>query len=110
MKYHSLVELLQALATDCADKQLYRVLNDKLEIENQLDMITLNTKARAIAAYLQEKSIHPNERALLVYPTGLDFITAFMGCLYAGVIAVPVSPPLNKTLMKRFQHISEQEK
>lgn len=107
MKYHSLVELLQALASDCAGKQLYRLLNDKLEIENQLDMITLNTKARAIAAYLQEKSIHPNERALLVYPSGLDFITAFMGCLYAGVIVVPTSPPLNKTLMKRFHHISE---
>lgn len=33
------------------------------------------------------------ERALLLYPTGLEFIAAFFGCLYAGVIAVPVPPP-----------------
>ena len=33
------------------------------------------------------------KRALLLYPTGLEFIAAFFGCLYAGVIAVPVPPP-----------------
>jgi len=35
-------------------------------------------------------------RALLLYPPGLEFIAAFFGCLYAGVIAVlclhPISP------------------
>ena len=29
----------------------------------------------------------------MLYPTGLEFIAAFFGCLYAGVIAVPVPPP-----------------
>ena len=33
------------------------------------------------------------ERALLVYPAGLDFIIAFFGCLQAGVVAVPASLP-----------------
>ena len=33
------------------------------------------------------------ERALLLYPAGLEFIAAFFGCLYAGVVAVPVYPP-----------------
>src|SRR5262249_20589376 len=31
--------------------------------------------------------------ALLVYPPGLEFISAFFGCLYGGAIAVPVYPP-----------------
>ncbi|MEM7593985.1 MAG: MupA/Atu3671 family FMN-dependent luciferase-like monooxygenase, partial [Cyanobacteria bacterium P01_A01_bin.83] len=33
------------------------------------------------------------QRALLLYPSGLEFIAAFFGCLYAGVVAVPVYPP-----------------
>jgi acyl-CoA synthetase (AMP-forming)/AMP-acid ligase II/acyl carrier protein len=33
------------------------------------------------------------ERALLLYPPGLEFIAAFFGCLYAGVVAVPAYPP-----------------
>ena len=39
------------------------------------------------------RAITPGERALLLYPPGLDFIAAFFGCLYAGVLAVPVLPP-----------------
>ena len=35
----------------------------------------------------------PGERALLLYPPGLEFVAAFFGCLYAGVVAVPAYPP-----------------
>ncbi len=31
--------------------------------------------------------------AMLLYPPGLDFVCAFLGCLYAGVIAIPVYAP-----------------
>lgn len=33
------------------------------------------------------------ERVLLVLPFGVDFITGFFGCLYAGAVAVPLYPP-----------------
>jgi acyl-CoA synthetase (AMP-forming)/AMP-acid ligase II/acyl carrier protein len=33
------------------------------------------------------------ERALLLHPPGLEFVAAFFGCLYAGVVAVPAYPP-----------------
>lgn len=49
-------------------------------------------RARTIAARLQENHLE-GERALLVYPACLEFNAAFLGCLYAGVIAVPVYPP-----------------
>ncbi len=35
------------------------------------------------------------ERALLLYPSGLDYLAGFFGCLYAGVVAVPAYPPRN---------------
>ena len=33
------------------------------------------------------------ERALLLYPPGLEYVAGFFGCLYAGVVAVPAYPP-----------------
>ncbi len=38
---------------------------------------------------------------MLIYPPGLDFITAFFGCLYAGVIAIPTYPPKPNRSMER---------
>ena len=55
-------------------------------------MAQLNQRAQAIAAYLQS-FCEPGDRALLLYPSGLEFIAAFFACLYAGVVAVPVYPP-----------------
>jgi len=52
----------------------------------------LQERARAIAARLQQQNA-AGKTALLFYPPGLDFITAFFGCLCAGVIAVPTYPP-----------------
>jgi acyl-CoA synthetase (AMP-forming)/AMP-acid ligase II len=50
--------------------------------------------AGAIAGFLRhECRIEPGERAILAYPPGLAFINAFIGCLDAGVVPVPVSPP-----------------
>ena len=50
----------------------------------------------------------PGDRALLLYPPGLDFIPAFFGCLYAGVIAVPAYPPqpaqASRTLPRLLEH------
>lgn len=52
----------------------------------------LDKKARVIAAYLQNKNLI-GQRVLLLYPAGIDFVTAFVGCLYAGVVAVPIYAP-----------------
>ena len=52
----------------------------------------LHRRAAAIARELASRSLF-EERALLLYPSELDFICAFLGCLYAGVIAVPCPYP-----------------
>ncbi len=52
----------------------------------------LDRQARAIGAILQSYRAR-GERALLLYPAGLEFIPAFFGCLCAGVIAVPLPAP-----------------
>src|SRR5262245_13155356 len=48
----------------------------------------LDVEARAIAARLQQQGL-TGSRAVLLYPPGLEFVSSILGCLYAGVIAVP---------------------
>ena len=64
----------------------------------------LDERARTIAVQLTSMGLE-GERALLLYPAGLDFIAAFFGCLYAGVVAVPAYPPRRNRSLSRIQTI-----
>src|SRR3954467_14543696 len=52
----------------------------------------LYRQASGVAARLKE-AVTPGERVPLLAPPGLDYVAGFFGCLYAGVVAVPVYPP-----------------
>jgi acyl-CoA synthetase (AMP-forming)/AMP-acid ligase II len=52
----------------------------------------LDEQARSTAAVIRRKA-GPGERALLMCGTGLEFVVGFLGCLYSGVIAVPIPKP-----------------
>ncbi|WKN24386.1 non-ribosomal peptide synthase/polyketide synthase [Azotobacter vinelandii] len=60
--------------------------------EEVLSYRQLDRQARIIAAALAERG-EPGERAVLLFPSGPDYVAAFFACLYAGVIAVPAYPP-----------------
>jgi acyl-CoA synthetase (AMP-forming)/AMP-acid ligase II len=92
VEFSTLVELLRSRAQRQPEQRLYSYLLDGETAGAHLTLAALDRQARAIAALLQSLDA-TGERALLLYPTGLDFIAAFFGCLYAGVIAVPVPPP-----------------
>ena len=47
------------------------------------------------------------DRALLLYPPGLDFIVGFFGCLYADVVAVPTYPPRRNRKNTRLQTMAQ---
>ena len=88
----TIVEALRAHAATRPDKTLYRFLGAGDELQS-LTFIQLHRDAENIAAHLRNRSDHASTVALLLYPPGLEFIRAFFGCLYAGVIAVPVHLP-----------------
>jgi acyl-CoA synthetase (AMP-forming)/AMP-acid ligase II len=52
----------------------------------------LHDRARAVAGQLRATA-RPGDRAVLLVPQGLDYVAGFLGCLMAGVIAVPLFPP-----------------
>ena len=66
----------------------------------------LDEQARKIAARLLAMGLR-GQRALLLYPPGLEFVAAFFGCHYAGAIPVPAYPPRRNRNMGRIQAISE---
>lgn len=68
------------------------------------DYAQLHRQAMSIAATLRQRTDR-GDRALLMYPSGPEFIAAFFGCLAAEVIAVPTPPPLPGRMAERFDHI-----
>jgi acyl transferase domain-containing protein/acyl-CoA synthetase (AMP-forming)/AMP-acid ligase II/acyl carrier protein len=88
----TLIELLRGRATQRPDGRIYSFLNDGESEKDYLTLAGLDRQARALAVHLSEYA-GTGERALLIYPSGLEFIAAFFGCLYSGIIAVPVYPP-----------------
>src|SRR5947208_1652733 len=92
VKYATLIELLHSRATHQADCQGYAFSTDGETDDFLISYEELDRQARAIGAWLQSLGM-AGERVLLVYPPGLEYIAAFFGCLYAGLIAIPVYPP-----------------
>src|SRR3972149_3855440 len=98
---NNFIDLLRHRAAQHPDKTAYIFLKDGKAETARLTYRELDRQAQAIAAELQAKG-GSGERAVLFYPSGLDFIAAFLGCLYAGVIAVPAYPPRPNRSMSRL--------
>ncbi len=74
--------------------------------ETTLTYADLQRRAKAIAATIRRVA-EPGDRVVLVYSAGLDFLTAFFGCMYAGVLAVPATYPKPRRPMPRLTAIVE---
>jgi amino acid adenylation domain-containing protein len=103
-KFSTLVDLLQYRALHQAHQPAYTFLLDGETQEAQLSYQMLDLRARSIGALLQSVT-KPGERALLLYPPGLDYIAAFFGCLYANVVAVPAYPPTSTGLKRTLPRL-----
>ncbi|HEY6187654.1 MAG TPA: amino acid adenylation domain-containing protein [Pyrinomonadaceae bacterium] len=101
----TLVGLLRQRAQSEPDGPAYCFLLDGELEEERITYAELDGRARAIAAALQGLNAG-GERALLLYPPGLDYVAAFFGCLYAGVLAVPAYPPRANRNTQRLQAIA----
>ncbi|GAA2600502.1 fatty acyl-AMP ligase [Actinomadura fulvescens] len=60
--------------------------------ETELGFADLDRRARTLAARLQGYDLQ-DRAVMLLYPEGLEFVSAFVGCLYARVLAVPAPLP-----------------
>ncbi|MGZ3460875.1 MAG: AMP-binding protein, partial [Archangium sp.] len=88
----TLVDLLRQAAGARHGQRLYTFLGEAEGEETPLTYDSLDDQARRIGAVLQQHT-RPGERAILLYPPGLEYVAGFFGCLYANLVAVPAYPP-----------------
>jgi acyl-CoA synthetase (AMP-forming)/AMP-acid ligase II/acyl carrier protein len=99
----SLIDVLLRHASHRPDDVLYR-FEDSKSGPRSLTFAELVTRARAIAAQLQVRGL-VGGAALLMYPPGLSFVEAFLACLHAGVVAVPVIAPDSVRLLRSLPRL-----
>ncbi len=100
----SYVALVRERVRAIPDQTAFVFLRNGEDEHSRITYKQLDTRARAIAAKLQQMNLE-GERALLTYPSGIDFITGFFGCLYAKVVAVPAYPPTKTRGTERIEAI-----
>ena len=90
--FSSLVALLAERARSQRNRRAYTFLGDRGIEEAALTYGELHQAAQALAVRLKDLA-QRDDRAVLVFPPGLEFMVAFFGCLIAGIIAVPMMMP-----------------
>lgn len=87
----SINESLYFHAREKPQSHAFTFLEKEGNEKSSITFSQLDLAARTIAREL--RSLPIQSRIILALPSGLEFIQAFMGCLYAGMIAVPAYPP-----------------
>ena len=99
-----IVAIARRHALRTPDRPAYVFLGDGETEQERCTFARLDVRARAIAAALQEQGL-AGQRAIIAYPSGLEYVQAFLGCLYAGVVAVPADSPSAAAGRKRLAAI-----
>ncbi|WP_329171715.1 SDR family NAD(P)-dependent oxidoreductase [Streptomyces sp. NBC_01477] len=101
----SLVDHFRTVFGEHPEQQVFRFLVDGEGEPHGMANAALDLRARTIAAALRER-FAAGERALIMCPAGLDYVASFFGCLYAGLVAVPVYPPDPAFLMRTLPRLT----
>ena len=106
--YSNFVELARERAVRHPERDCVIFLPDG---ENQIDSsensasITYQQNDKAacqVAASLQKREIKQGERVLVILPNSLEFVKIFYGCLYSGILPVPLSEPAGPQNMEAY--------
>jgi acyl-CoA synthetase (AMP-forming)/AMP-acid ligase II len=103
--FRSYTELVQARCAENAARGAFIYLSDTIAGSDaaHLSYAQLESSAKEVATWLQERKA-AGRQVLVLFPSGIDFITAFLGCLYAGAVAVPA--PLPTEQGQHFSRVS----
>jgi acyl-CoA synthetase (AMP-forming)/AMP-acid ligase II len=98
----TLPEILQTRAKHTPDETAYIFLRDGEDDEERITYKELDQAATSIAKRLTDMNLK-GERALMLFPPGMEFVKALYGCFYAGVISVPAYPPRKNRSLERIR-------
>jgi len=80
------------------DSPAYRFLPKGQGQQQVLSYQQLYDRAQKFASHLTARQLR-HERAILLFPAGLEFMVALFGCFQAGTVAIPCN------LSRNSQHI-----
>ena len=95
-------ETLQRALASAASSEIGLTFLDAREGEQALGFAELHARAARTAGALRERGVRRGDRVAIVLPTGIDFMDAFFGTLYAGAIPVPLYPPVRLGRLDEF--------
>lgn len=104
LQRHTFIDVLQSWAALNPERPALTFLEDGELQTRQMSYESLNRRAREVAAGIR-KTVRAGDHVLLLHPPGLEFVVAFFGCLYAGVVPVPAYPPRNPRHFPRIESI-----
>lgn len=102
----TILDVLAFRATAQKDKVAFQFLEDGEVEAAKLTFGELGERALAIGGALRAAGL-AGQRVLLFFLPGLDFVSAFMGCLAAGAVPIAVPPPMPTERTQRIQAIVE---
>ncbi|MER5786267.1 amino acid adenylation domain-containing protein [Streptomyces mobaraensis] len=99
-----IVDIARRHAERTPARPAYAFLPDGETESVRFSFADIDRRARAVAAVLQDRGL-AGERVLVAYPSGPEYVQAFLGCLYAGVVAVPCDEPRSGPSAERLAGI-----
>ncbi|HVT17881.1 MAG TPA: non-ribosomal peptide synthase/polyketide synthase [Thermoanaerobaculia bacterium] len=103
----ALDQVLRRRACARPDEIVYTFLIDGEQRAETLTYGELDRRARAVAVLLAERGA-AGQQVLLLYPPGLAYAAALLGCLYAGAVALPAYPPrINRSLPRLLAIVAD---
>ena len=102
----NLISALRDKADQMPNKTAFIHITRDCSEKDKISFYQLDLQARHVALYLQDNGL--TDRPLIILlGTRTDFITAFFGCIYAGVIVVPVPIPRHGKSWSRVKAIAK---
>ena len=107
-KYKNIVEVARQRAMEHPDRNCVIFLEDGEKpvvgsgTSGSMTYQENDHAARQVATALQKRGIKRGERVLVILPNSLEFVKVFYGCLYAGILAVPLSEPAGPQNMAAY--------
>ncbi|XP_066900784.1 disco-interacting protein 2 isoform X1 [Halyomorpha halys] len=93
-KYQFISEILRWRAISTSEHLIFTLLNSKGGVAGVLTCSQLHKRAERVGSLLLERAkINTGDHVALIFPPGIDLISAFYGCLYVGAVPVTIRPP-----------------
>ncbi|HNS16575.1 MAG TPA: AMP-binding protein [Bacteroidales bacterium] len=104
---YTICDILKFRAENTPDKVAFIFLKDGETDKETITYQQLYEQAWAVTHAIRSRGMQPGERALLLFPPGMEFVKTLFGCFYAGIYGVPAYPPRKNRSFNRIISIVE---